>query len=245
MPLFNDDMDIHQIAGSHYGFSAERIDNLGAAEYTLVGIAADVSGSVAPFLNEIEDCIRAVVRACRHSPRSDNLMLRTTIFDNRLDELHGFKLLADCDPDAYSGALRSGGATALYDAAHNLVESVDRYGKTLTDSDFTVNGIVFVITDGEDNHSSLSAGSVKKALASTVRNEDLESFISILVGVGIQDDDTSEYLEDFKKYAGFTQYIEIADTDEAALARLADFVSRSISAQSRSLGTGATPSLTF
>ena len=48
MPIYNKkhDMDEHQIAGSHYGFSAKRIDDLGASEYTLALIIVDASGSI-------------------------------------------------------------------------------------------------------------------------------------------------------------------------------------------------------
>ena len=49
MPLFDDTMETHGIDGTGYGFSAKRIDTLGAYEYTLVGIAADRSGSVHRF----------------------------------------------------------------------------------------------------------------------------------------------------------------------------------------------------
>ena len=91
MPIFKGkDMNDHKLAGSSYGFSAKRIDDLGASEYTLVAIAADVSGSVSSFKKEIESCVREIVRACRHSPRADNLMLRFTRFDSRVSEVHAF-----------------------------------------------------------------------------------------------------------------------------------------------------------
>jgi hypothetical protein len=239
-------IDYQPVNGSHYGFSAARIDDLGAAEYTLVGIAADTSGSVASFLGDIERCVRDAVVACRRSPRCDNLMLRVTAFDSSVDELHGFKPLGECSPDAYQGRLRSGGSTALYDAAHNAIESLCRYGQDLTKNDFAVNAIVFVVTDGMDNASKLDAPSVKRALEQAVRGEALESVVSILVGVNVQDPSVSQYLSDLRASAGFTQYVEIGQASSDALAKLADFVSRSISAQSQALGTGqASQTLTF
>ena len=110
-------MDEHAIHGSNYGFSAKRIDELGASEYTLCGITADVSGSVHHFRDEIEMCVKEIVGSCRHSPRADNLMLRLSIFDNDVDEVHGFRPLSECDVDKYTGAIQIGGSTALYDAA--------------------------------------------------------------------------------------------------------------------------------
>jgi len=247
MPLLNDsDMEDHNIGGSNYGFSAKRIDELGASEYTLVGITADVSGSVASFRDEIEKCVKEVVKSCRHSPRADNLMMRFSTFDNKLAEVHGFKPLSECNEADYDGSIVIGGMTALYDAADNMVESVTRYGKDLTKNDFDCNAIVFVITDGADNASALTTKGVKKALERAVTSEALESIVSILVGVNVQDPVLSQYLQDFQNEAGFTQYVELNKADAKTLAKLAEFVSKSISSQSQALGTGgASQSLSF
>jgi hypothetical protein len=70
--------------------------------------------------------------------------------------------------------------------------------------------------------------------------------VPLLLGVNVQDQEVSRYLKQFHKDAGFTQYIEIDKADMKTLARLAEFVSRSISAQSQALGSGgASPSLVF
>jgi hypothetical protein len=236
-------MSKHNIRGSHYGFSATKISELGAAEYTLVTIAADVSGSVTGFEHEITHCIKEVVRACRHSPRSDNLMLRLVTFDDKLHEFHGFKPLRTCNVDDYDTAVRIGGSTALYDATINAVDAINLYGKHLTDNDLSVNGIVFVITDGMDNASNAKAKSVKKAVADTLKREGLESLTTVLVGVNISQTGVSKYLNRVKKSANFDQYVELAKADAATLAKLADFVGRSIFAQSRALGSGSSSGL--
>ena len=111
MPIFEDTMEDHAIDGSAYGFSATRIENLGAAEYTLVALVADASGSVIPFKAAIEECMREIVRSCRRSPRADNLLLRVTTFDTRLEEVHGFQELAHCAPDTYRDVITSGGSS--------------------------------------------------------------------------------------------------------------------------------------
>ena len=68
----------------------------------------------------------------------------------------------------------------------------------------------------------------------------------IVIGVNVQDQAVSGYLKQFHKDAGFTQYIEIDKADAKTLARLAEFVSQSISAQSQALGSGgASPALVF
>ena len=239
MPVWNPNtLQQHPILGSSFGFSAKRIEDLGASEYTLVAVAADVSGSVSPFAAEIEQCVKHVVRSCRHSPRADNLMLRLVTFDSTLTEVHGFKPLSECDLAGYDGCIRSGGTTALYDAAFSAVEAATRYGEALSAQDFGVNVIVFVITDGGDNASSMTSASVADALHRAISGEAIESALSILVGVNVQDAATAAALRRFQAEAGFSRYIELGDARPETLARLAEFVSRSISAQSLSLGSG-------
>ena len=173
-------------------------------------------------------------------------MIRLVTFSTGMTEVHGFKLLEQCNPDDYKKILRTNGGTALYDAAENAISAITAYGKQLSDADFATNGIVFVLTDGEDNASKLTVRNVRDGLQGAVMNESLESLISILIGVNVQDARIGAYLQDFKNEAGFTQYVEIDKADAKSLARLADFVSRSISAQSKALGSGGSSTiLTF
>jgi uncharacterized protein YegL len=247
MPILNDaSLDQTALPNSHYGYSATRLEELGATEYTVVTIACDVSGSTAAFTFEMESAIARIVQACKSSPRADNLLLRLVAFDDTLSELHGFKLLENCNLADYRGVLRPGGSTALYDAAENAVSSTINYGQKLMAGDFSANAILFVITDGVDNASKWSAKTVKAALAKAVTSEALESIISILIGVNVQDPEAGRYLRRFHQETGFTQYVELDKADAGTLARLAEFVSQSISAQSQALGTGgASQSLVF
>lgn len=246
MPILTDNMNTHALQGSNYGFSAKRIDELGATEYTLVGIACDGSSSVTQFRDEMESCIKEIVKACARSPRSDNLMMRIVLFNNRLSEVHGFKPLSECNQDDYTNSVRTGGTTALFDAACNVADSITQYGADLVKNDFDVNGILFVVTDGDDNASAMTAGELKKSLERAVQSEALESVVSVLVGVNVQDPQLGGLLKDIAQTVGFTQYVELGDAKASTLARLADFVSRSISSQSQALGSGGpSQSLSF
>ena len=247
MPLLNNTgLEQAALTTNPYGYSGTRLDALGAAEYTLVTVACDVSGSVSPFKRELETTLQSIVQACRQSPRADNLMLRLVAFDDTIQEIHGFKLLEHCHTNDYVGALKIGGSTALYDAAENAVSAATDYAVRLCAGDFAANAIVFVVTDGMDNASTLTVRAVQAALSSAVTSESLESLVSVLIGVNVSDRTVGGYLQDFRCDAGFTQYVEISKADAKTLAKLADFVSRSISAQSQSLGTGGpSQSLTF
>src|SRR5829696_5087520 len=108
MPILNNaSLDAVTLPNSHYGYSATRLDELGATEYTVVTIACDVSGSTAAFTFEMESALARIVQACKSSPRADNLLLRLVAFDDTLSELHGFKLLENCNVTDYGGVLRA------------------------------------------------------------------------------------------------------------------------------------------
>lgn len=238
MPRLNDNLDNFKLPTGNYGFSAQKLSDLGAAEYTLVTLIVDKSGSVAGFRDQIVEAIKTVVNACKYSPRADNLMLRVVAFDDKLEELHGFKLLANVNVDDYNSFVVKGGMTALYDSAENGITATIEYGKQLTASDFSANAIVFVITDGEDNRSAYSPSQVRQALEKGVKGECLESLVSVLIGVNVTDPGVKNYLDNFHKEAGFTQYVDAGAATPQKLAKLAEFVSKSISAQSQALGTG-------
>jgi len=241
-------LEDHKPARAGFTYSAAKIGDLGATEFTLVTIVNDVSGSVASFKGDMETTLKQIIEACDKSPRRDNLLIRMTQFDQDIYETHGFKLLESCKTDisSYDNCLNIGGSTSLFDATRNAIVATEDYAKKLADQRFMVNAIVIVITDGCDNTSSCGISDVKTALAQVIKNEALESMVTILVGVGINDSMVATALSEFQTKAGITQYVEQKSADAKTLAKLAAFVSKSISAQSQALGTnGPSKPLTF
>jgi uncharacterized protein YegL len=239
MPLVTNDLE-NLTAGSNYRFSATKIDKLGAAEYTLATIVEDTSGSVTGFAPQLEQAIKTIFNAMQKSPRKDNLLLRLTTFDSRLKEVHGFKLLNSIKEDDYTGVLNCYGSTALFDATDEAIQATSTYGKTLTDQNFLVNAIIVVVTDGDNNAGNIfDAAQIKKSLDIARKSENLESITLILVGVTNDDVNLDAYLQKFVTDAGITQYVAIGKATAGKIAKLAAFVSHSISSTSSSLGTGA------
>jgi uncharacterized protein YegL len=198
---------------------------------------ADRSGSTGGFQTEMEECVKKIIKSCQHSPRADNLLVRYVTFDSSHQEEHGYKLLGDCILDEYDNTLNPRGITSLYDATIDAVEAATNYGETLIAQDFQVNAITVVMTDGWENASKFDdVNYVKKAFAETLKQEKLESLVSILVGVNAKE--ASVALKAFADDAGFSQYVELQDASENTLAKLAEFVSSSISSQSQALGSG-------
>ncbi|MBM24126.1 MAG: hypothetical protein CL760_00060 [Chloroflexi bacterium] len=223
---------------SQFQFSTMPIERLGATEYTLVTLAIDMSGSVSGFESELTSSIKEVVNACKKSSRAENLLLRLVTFNNNVYEEHGFKLIKDIQDSDYNQVIQPNGLTALYDATINSVDSIKEYGKTLVEQDFDVNGITIVVTDGMDNRSQYNSSNVKDSISDISFEEVLESMVTILVGVNTKRSDVQQYLNDYSNEGGFTQYVDVEDADANNLAKLANFISKSISNQSQSLGTG-------
>ena len=223
--------------GSSMKFSGVRIENLGATEYTLVSVTLDRSSSVGPFAGEIVRTMKTIVEACRKSPRADNLLLRVLYFNEDLLEVHGFKPLATIDLSDYDH-LNPSGCTALYDAAYSAVGATVVYARELVGQDFNVNGITFTVTDGEDNRSRTSPGLIADLKRRALAAEEIESLQNLLIGVNIREHRVLNALVKFEREAELDRFIDIGEATTEKLAKLAAFISKSISAQSRSLGTG-------
>ncbi len=231
--------------GSGFQFSGATIEDLGASSYTLVTIALDETGSISGFERQIESMLKAAIEACFSSPYANNLLIRVIRFDskyrgqsgNGVDEIHGFKPLSEIDIAAYP-QLSGGGTTPLLDAVYSSVGAANVYATELRDLDFDVNGITFVITDGGDNHSVASVKMVREELAKSVKGEIMESHVSILIGIDTGSGNAKDVLEAFQQKTGMDKFIWAGEATKGKLAKLADFVSQSISSTSQALGTG-------
>ena len=235
------DKDLETLqAGSNYKFSATKMNVLGATEYTLATIVEDASGSVSSFAALLEQAIKTSFKAMYKSPRKDNLMLRLTQFNDTLKELHGFKLLGSIQEKDYDNVLNIGGSTALFDAVDEAIQATSTYGKQLTSQNFLCNAIIIAITDGQNNCGNiLTPEQIKKSLEDARKSENLESITLILVGVTNDNVNLDVYLQDFKDKTGVTQYVSIGAATPQKIAKLAQFVSQSVSSTSAALGTGA------
>ncbi len=242
MPRLNNMQTINIPGPGTFNFSAVRIDDLGATEYTLATIVTDITSSVQPFAAELLKCVGMIVDACAKSPRADNLLLRLMTFNTGLYEVHGFKPLADIDPNGYK-PFKPYGMTALYDAAYSGISATLEMARRLIDQDFDVNGCVYIITDGMDNASKMTPKSIADKIGAAMAKEEIESLTTVLVGLI---DTKSSYAKDvrqslttFEVEAGLSQFVDAGDATPQRLAKLAQFVSQSISQQSRALGSGA------
>lgn len=240
MPRLDQSADVETHAlGNNFSFTGARIEGLGATEYTLVDIEVDMSGSVSPFLADLIAMIKESVGACAKSPRSDNLLVRVAAFSTSypggINEVHGFIPLASIDHGAYD-QLHAGGGTPLFDACYVGVGATFSYARMLFDQEFNANGISFTITDGEDTGGAASPAMIRAEIDRAKKEEFLESHVSVLIGINAAHCATA--LDRFRREAGITQFIDAGDVSKGKLAKLAAFVSQSVSSTSQALGTG-------
>jgi len=244
MPKFGqntteENMVSHTAAGT-FGYSTVGMGKLGGNEYTLATVVRDVSGSVEAFVVQLNAATAEIVKACKHSPRHENLLVRLVDFSTNVMERHGFKLLEDCDPADYMGGgkyeARIYDQTALYDAALDGIGATIAYGAQLTADDYTVNGCVYVLTDGLRNSGKVrSASEIKRALDRVKTEEAMESLLAVLIGVNVQHVEVSKHLRELQIEGGFAEYLEVDNAKEGGLAKISKFVSKSISTQSQAL----------
>lgn len=241
-----DATDINQSFGG-FGYSTISVDKLGATEYTFVTIVVDKTGSVEPFKDQLEQMLTACIDSCKRSPRALNLLARTTAFSavpgrrsDDIEEIHGFTLLNTIDTSKFKGTIQPNGSTPLYDAALEALDTTRDYVKKLYDDEhlFNANAIIFVITDGDDNASKSFTSSVKEAVNLIKKEEVMESIKVILIGVNDSDSHFKNRLETFKNESGIDEYISVGEVSEKKLAKLAQFISQSVSSTSQALGSG-------
>ena len=227
-------------SSGNFGFSAVGLDGLEASEYTLVTILVDETGSTSSFADQLREAVKTAVDSTRSSPRVDNLLIRVVGFSTAhpggVRELHGFKPIIGIDSVQDYQSIRPMGGTPLFDAVYEALVVQRQYATTLYNGDFLANGLVYIITDGADNCSDKTPQDIKQQIADVLQSEELESQLTILVGINATQCDTE--LVAFKDEADLDFYIDAGQVTANGLAKLAGHISQSIATQSQSLGSG-------
>jgi hypothetical protein len=237
MPRLGASTESKAVGVKALGFSPVNLNTLGSTEYTLVDISVDDSSSVQGSINDIRNCQKQIVQACALSPRADCLLMRVSTFSDGVNEVHGFKELKNINADDYNAMGGLGGVTALNDASIDGLDAICGQGRLLLDQDYAVNGIKIVLTDGHEYRSKQSFAAVLDAVKRPMSQECVESLVTILVGIGT-DANTNTVLQKWKGDCGFDEFVPIKDASAKTLAKLAAFISKSISSQSQALGSG-------
>lgn len=230
------------IPGGGYGYTGAAIDDIQSVTNTLAAVLFDESGSTRSFSRQMELASKKIIAFLRMCPEADNLIFRQDHFDTDIKEVIGWTPLAGVEDDVFDGCWAGGGCTALYYSEDHVSKYMQDYAHQLAQQRYISNGIICTMTDG-GNYTPAGPGNgvgedvAKKAFAELVANEDMESIVSILIGINpaqsVQDE-----LQRHADEVGYTRYLPVEKADEATLAKIADFISKSIQSQSQALKTG-------
>jgi len=229
--------------GGGFGFSVTKPTELESTEYTLVTIVIDTSPSVQGFKTALLQALKDAVKGVQMSGRVDYILLRVVLFNSNLTEIHGFIPLGSIDSENYQ-SFKCDALTALHDAIGDAVDATLVYGERLRASDYTVNGCVYIVTDGLDNDSHhYDAVYLAKLIKDAVQGEKIGSLLSVLVGVNSDGYDGNERIGDklqqLQAKVGITQYIDIGKATPKDLAKLGGHISKSVSSQSKRVKSGS------
>lgn len=236
-----DEADTIKLSGMGYHFSAAGVSQLKADAYCLAVGAVDVSGSMDGEEQKLSDCFGHVLEACDKAPNRDAILFRLTQFNEQVRELRGFVLPANAPRVPF----QTGGMTALGAACVDAFKSVEAYAEhLLAQGDYQSNGIVFVLTDGEETveDEDHAITRVKAEIDRIRKSEKLNSLIAILVGFR-PEPATEARQQRFARETGML-YVKLADATPQRLAKFAKFVSQSTSSQSRQAGSKQAATIT-
>src|SRR5262249_54997185 len=147
-------------------------------------------------------------------------------------------LLKTIEDDDYIGALRLGGSTALHRATHEAIDTTLTYSRTLSQQEFLTNAIIVIVTDGEETEFDVTTDRIAELLRQARASEKIIESLSVVL-VGITGNQlTIQKLQAFQNAVGITQFVDVGSVTPGKLAKLAQFVSISISSASAALGSG-------
>lgn len=244
MPLFDDDTMDEKIitGGGNFQYSATRPDTLLESNYTLVTVAIDFSLSTSKFAKHLLEMLKACINACMKNPRNRNIMLRIISFNTVVTEIHGFRPLNTIDIDSYE-EFKPDGCTALYDAVYSAVGATLDYAGDLYDGEVdSINGVCYIITDGLNNRGSTGPVMIKDKIEKALLSEKLDGLTTVLIQLKDPNDSDVDRIEaELKKFrdgANISSFIDVNDVTSETLAKLGQFMSKSISSHSNSLQNG-------
>lgn len=157
-------------------------DQIQGSETINAVFVIDVSPSVQPYENELNEGFNGFISEMQGSHIADELFVSTIEFCEKIVSKKGFQPVTSVVKSDFRG---QGRGTALYDAVDVGLSNALDYRNSQLQSGITCKTLLFVITDGQDNSSQPnSASNVKKKHENIMMDEaNAFSFTSILFGI--------------------------------------------------------------
>lgn len=164
------------------GAAGKALEDITAADVTLVTVLIDASSSIADrgLENAVREGQNALLDAFAGAKEQDSVLLACWTFSGSMDVLHSYVPVGDASRlDAKN--YRASGSTALYDTWCNALAANVAYAQRLRDGGTPARSVVVVVTDGEDVGSKRSAADCARLSRDLLASE---LFTLALVGVG-------------------------------------------------------------
>lgn len=233
----SEELMVSQNTLSGFQFSTVPIDeNLTDTEYMVGEIVVDVSGSMGGHERKLEKMLADITSMNKKLPTANKIMQRVSLFSSGLKELHGTRLVSNISDSEYNGKIRTGGLTALNDAALYALESSEKFCRDLMDNDYDASAVIFVLTDGGENDSrKATRDAIEGKIASIRKNEEsMTSLTTCLIGFNSS---CAHILDQWKKDAGFDVFIDMKDVTPSSLGKACNLISQSFSSASKQIGS--------
>ena len=171
-------------------FNAQNFDPNSLANQTSTAImcvvVTDVSPSISNYVDAMNTASRDVfMQELKNSHRKNDILIKNITFCEKVEHKSGFLPILNLQDD-YLDVKPQGRGTALYQAVDEAVSHAVSYREDLEAQGIEVRTTIFIITDGEDNSSSLqSLNSIKAQINALRSNEAWASTFTInMLGVG-------------------------------------------------------------
>lgn len=209
------------------------IDEVDSEEVTLVAVLVDASDSMHMYQGEvIRSYNELFLEPLKKAKTADSILVSAWSFSadgdkqNNVRLIHGYTPVPQC-PKLSAANYQIGGMTPLNDAVMNAVTGLISYGQTLRDNGTRTKSIVVVLSDGQENASSVTKKSVKTLTADVLKSEE---FVLSLVFFG-DEQEGNRAAEDI----GFPVHHRLtSQLDGAGIRRVFGAVSASVIATSQS-----------
>lgn len=202
-------------------------DQIQSSETINAVFVVDVSPSISPFENELNDAYNSFIEEMQKSHIAENLFISTIEFTDRIVSAKGFQPVMNIAKSNFRG---QGSGTALYDAVKIGTQNALSYRDAQLQSGVTCKTLVFVITDGQDNSSSYkSEGEVAQMHKDIMKDEaNAFNFTSILFGIG----GSKTSFENAQKGMGI-QHLAAVGVTAKDLRKMISWISSSVSSVSQ------------
>lgn len=193
------------------------VDDVQAAETTLVAALLDNSGSMGPMEAEARTGFNRVLDALAGSKQDEGILMMVSDYSGVIAP---FSLVSGVDrlqPQSY----RPGGMTPLMDASLALFATVLAKAQEFEDQGVACRTVSYVVTDGGDNASRHRPAAVAKLVRDMLKSEK-----HIIAGIGI-DDGVTDFRQVFLSMGIRDEWILTPGNTESEVRRVFDLISKS------------------